>query len=180
VRTCPNCGHQNADTDNYCANCGTPLAKDDQVTSQQEPSAPSATETADTGAETQTGDASESLRRDETAASSTSGDATPSGPLTSSEPASPSQHTSSGSSLPPPVDLRPSGAGPSVEEEWRMSSLGPPPPRRRTWLWILVGLIGLCLLACVAFAVYIQTDSGAEWWSDIQTEAAEQATERAD
>jgi hypothetical protein len=43
-----------------------------------------------------------------------------------------------------------------------------------------MGLIGLCLLACVAFAVYIQTDSGAEWWSDIQTEAAEQATERAD
>ena len=61
-----------------------------------------------------------------------------------------------------------------------MSSLGPAPKRRRTWLWVLIGLIALCILVCVGFSVYIQTDSGSEWWSDIQTEAAERATEAGD
>lgn len=84
-------------------------------------------------------------------------------------------------SIPPPVDFRPSGSGLSVEDEWRMSSLGPPPKRkRRLWLWIIIGLIGLCILICVGFSIYVQTDAGSEWWEGFQTEVAEEATNAAD
>ena len=83
-------------------------------------------------------------------------------------------------SIPPPVEFRPVGQGPSVEDEWRMSSLGPPPKRRRIWLWVIIGLIALCMLICVGFAVYVQTDSGSNWWSDFQTQVADEATKAAD
>jgi hypothetical protein len=41
-----------------------------------------------------------------------------------------------------------------------MSSLPPealPPPRRRTWLWILLGLIGAIIICCCASAVWAST-----------------------
>ncbi len=81
--------------------------------------------------------------------------------------------------IPPPVDFT-AAPGASVEEEWRMSSLGPPPSRKRPlWLMILIGIIAVCLLACVALIGFSLTDTGQEWFSDIATEAAEQATEQA-
>jgi len=70
--------------------------------------------------------------------------------------------------------------GASVEEEWRMSSLGPPPSRKRPlWLMILIGLIAVCLLACVALIGFSLTDTGQEWIDDLSTQAAEQSTEQA-
>jgi hypothetical protein len=61
-----------------------------------------------------------------------------------------------------------------------MSSLGPPAkPKRRLWLWILIGLIALCLLVCVGLIGFSLTDTGQEWFEDLATEAAEQATEQA-
>jgi hypothetical protein len=69
----------------------------------------------------------------------------------------------------------------SVEEEWRMSSLGPPPSRKRSiWFWILIGLVGLCLISCVGLIGFSLTDTGREWIEGIATEAAEQATQQAD
>ncbi len=101
--------------------------------------------------------------------SSITSDSTPSTPPTSQPP----------SVIPPPVDFK-SPPGASVEEEWRMSSLGPPPKRKRPlWLMILIGLIAVCLLACVALIGFSLTDTGQEWFSDIATQAAEQATEQA-
>ncbi len=54
-----------------------------------------------------------------------------------------------------------------------MSNLGPPPRRKRSlWLWILLGILGLCLLACVGLVVFSVTDTGREWWENLATEAA--------
>jgi hypothetical protein len=61
-----------------------------------------------------------------------------------------------------------------------MSSLGPPPSKRRPiWLWVLIGLIALCLLSCVGLIGFSMTETGQNWIEDIATEAAEQATEQA-
>ena len=60
-----------------------------------------------------------------------------------------------------------------------MSSLGPPPPRRQIWLWVLIGIIALCLLVCVGLIGFSLTDTGQRWFEDLATEAAEQATEQA-
>ncbi len=61
-----------------------------------------------------------------------------------------------------------------------MSSLGPPArPKRRLWLWILVGFFALCILVCVGLVVFSLTDTGQNWIEDIATEAAQQATEQA-
>jgi hypothetical protein len=40
-----------------------------------------------------------------------------------------------------------------------MSPAGPlpEPPRRRTWLWVLLGVIGVCVLLCCAFFVWSAT-----------------------
>ncbi len=81
--------------------------------------------------------------------------------------------------IPPPVDFR-AAPGASVEEEWRMSSLGPPPKRKRPlWLMILIGIIAVCLLACVALIGFSFTSTGQDFFADIATEAAQQATEQA-
>ncbi len=86
---------------------------------------------------------------------------------------------SRGASIPPPVDFSPS-PGASVEEEWRMSNLGPPPKRKRSiWVWILIGVIALCVLSCVGLIGFSLTDTGQRWIEDLATEAAIQATEAA-
>ncbi len=81
--------------------------------------------------------------------------------------------------MPPPVDFAPP-PGASVEEEWRMSSLGPPPSRKRgIWVWILIGVIALCVLSCVGLIGFSLTDTGQRWIENLATEAAIQATEAA-
>lgn len=69
------------------------------------------------------------------------------------------------------------------DDEWRMSDLGPPPTRkRRTWLWIVIGILALMVLACCVFLYWVgYTDGGQEWFEGIATEAAEivEATEQA-
>lgn len=61
------------------------------------------------------------------------------------------------------------------DDEWRMSDLGPPPPRkRRTWLWIVIGILALMVIACCVFLYWVgYTDGGQEWFEGIATEAAE-------
>lgn len=62
-----------------------------------------------------------------------------------------------------------------------MSSLGPPPKRRRSiWLYILIGIVGLCLLSCVGLLIFSMTETGQNWINDLATEAAIQATNAAD
>jgi hypothetical protein len=48
-----------------------------------------------------------------------------------------------------------------------MSPAGPlpEPPRRRTWLWIVLGVIGACVLLCCGFLVWSGT-AGVGFWCD--------------
>ena len=104
--------------------------------------------------------------------------ATPAPPASKSTEPTPSPTSSP---MPPPVSFAPPQVAPSVDEEWRMSSLGPPAGRKRSiWLWILIGIIALCLLSCVAFIGFSMTDTGREWIEGVATEAAEQATNQAE
>lgn len=88
--------------------------------------------------------------------------------------------TPSSGPMPPPVDFQPA-TRPSVDEEWRMSSLGAPPkPKRSIWLYILIGILALCLLSCIGIVGFSMTDTGRDWINDLATEASNQATEAAD
>jgi hypothetical protein len=55
------------------------------------------------------------------------------------------------------------------------------PPRRRRSPWIVIplGCLGLCLLICIALAVWGATDSGQDFFEDLGTSVAEEATEQA-
>lgn len=78
---------------------------------------------------------------------------------------------------PQPIQPIPHEAAP--EGEWRMSNLGPPPkPKRRVWLWVIIGLIIACVLICVAFGIFLNTSTGSRWFSDLATEAAQKATQQ--
>ena len=68
-------------------------------------------------------------------------------------------------------------------DEWSMTDLGPAKPqRRRTWLWVLLGIMAVIIIACCVFGWWLTTDSGTVWFEGIATQAAEemnQATETA-
>jgi hypothetical protein len=93
------------------------------------------------------------------------------------------------SSIPPPVT--PSFARPTnewdqtnrepVDDEWKMSDLGPPPRnKRRKWLWVIVAILAFFVLACCGFLFWISaTDAGSTWFNDLATQVSEQATEAA-
>ncbi|HEX5499671.1 MAG TPA: zinc-ribbon domain-containing protein [Thermomicrobiales bacterium] len=96
---------------------------------------------------------------------------------TAPEPASappisaPPTNASQPATAPPvnPTDL------PPTHPEWRMSPPEPYEPRhkRRTWLWIALGIIAVCLVVCVALIVFVNTPPGRSF---IATQAALQAT----
>ena len=70
---------------------------------------------------------------------------------------------------------------PAFDPEWRMSDPGPlpEPRRRRAWVWVLLGIVGACLLVCIAFFIWASTDSGQATLEDWSTRVAEEA-ERAE
>ncbi len=151
--TCPRCGHENNEGDRFCANCGARLT----------PIAPPREEPPETSSVVTPGP----------------GAASPESP----EPTRPPERPEP-SRIPPPVT--PSFAsGPAreeVDEEWRMSSLGPPPrPRRRVWLWIIVALFAIVVIACCAFLFFVTaTDTGQEWFEGFATQVVEEATQQAE
>lgn len=55
--------------------------------------------------------------------------------------------------------------------------LEPPKKKRRLWLWIVLGVLGACLLFCCAVTIYASTDSGEQFFEDIGTRFADQLTE---
>jgi uncharacterized membrane protein YvbJ len=66
----------------------------------------------------------------------------------------------------------------SADPEWRMSPLPEEePPKRRTWLWVLVGLIVFCILLFCGFSIFVAyTDVGQDLMDNLATRAAEIAT----
>ncbi len=70
---------------------------------------------------------------------------------------------------------------PATAPEWRMSDAGPLPEsnrRRRTWLWVLLGILGACLLVCIGLLVWGNT-IGEGTISNLATRAASEATAKA-
>ncbi len=176
MTTCPNCGKEVPANDRFCSNCGTPLAPST--------SAPETTDDIETVEVNQSGD---TVEIDESAAEAldpTTPTSTPeSRGWTPPPPIAPSVSPSPGGrptgAIPPPVDFKPQSR-PSVDEEWRMSSLGPPPKRKRSiWLYLLIAILAICLLSCVGLIGFSMTDTGQRWIEDLATEAAQQATEAA-
>jgi len=156
LKTCPNCGHENQDDDRFCSNCGTRLTKTApaEETGLDAPQVP---------------------------------EPTPVPEIPPEEPEAPSSTRST--DIPP--QYTPPAAAPRNEwdlpdrepagENWTMSSLGPPPKRpRRTWLWIIVGILAIFVLACCIFFFWVSaTDSGGQWFNDFATEVSNKATEQA-
>ena len=71
-----------------------------------------------------------------------------------------------------------------LDDEWSMSNLGPAKPqRRRTWLWVLLGLVvALVLACCIGGWWLIFTDSGQNFIDNIeatQTAIVQNSTEPA-
>ena len=71
---------------------------------------------------------------------------------------------------------------PPTAPEWRMSDAGPlpePPRRRRTWLWVVLGVLGSCLLVCCIAIVWLNT-AGEDTFDDLATRVTEELTEEAE
>lgn len=82
--------------------------------------------------------------------------------------------------VPPPMSVPPSPA-PQAEPtpaaaEWRAVPVPPAPPRRRIWLWIVLGLLGACVLCCVGGIAWGATIGHGDL-QRLGTWAAERATE---
>jgi ferric-dicitrate binding protein FerR (iron transport regulator) len=149
---CPNCGHEITADDRFCSNCGARL---DAV-------APS------------TSDASDAIQPSD---GSTNDQGS-----TSQEPVLPTLGSRRNAWEVQRQQVRAAG-DPADDDDWKMSDLGPAPPRkRRTWLWIVIAILALMVLACCIFMYWVSyTDGGQDWFSGIATEAAEiiEATEQA-
>lgn len=153
---CPRCGNENLEGSKFCSNCGNSLTVVERPAVKDE----------------SIGDLPEPP------------DLAPSSP-------SPSRAEAQ---VPPPIPAprawspRPSAARneasvlPATAPEWRMSDAGPlpEPRRRRTWLWIVVGLLGACLLICVGLIIWGNTESGTRVLNDLATSVAEAATPQAE
>ena len=62
---------------------------------------------------------------------------------------------------------------------WQSTTGLPETPKkgRRVWLWIVIGILALCLAVCCGFGVWANTDSGRDTLSDWGTGIADYATE---
>lgn len=62
-----------------------------------------------------------------------------------------------------------------------MSPAGPlpDPPGRRRWVWIVLGILGACLLICVLIVVWgstIGSETLNQWATQVSDEATRQAS----
>ncbi len=75
---------------------------------------------------------------------------------------------------PPAADVPEDPAHP----EWRMAPLPEEEivQKRRTWLWVLGGIILLCILLFCGFSIFLMTPIGQDFANDLSTRAAEAAT----
>ena len=69
---------------------------------------------------------------------------------------------------------------PATHPEWRMSPPEPyvPVRKRRTWLWIVLGIVAACLAVCIALVVFVNIPPGRAFLDNLATQTALQATPR--
>jgi hypothetical protein len=80
-----------------------------------------------------------------------------------------------------PPQYSPSQAQPSVPGWPGSADFSPQPQKkRRTWLWIVLGVLGACLVLCCVMSVWASTDSGQNFVDDLGTRLADYQTETAD
>lgn len=162
---CSNCGQQLASNAKFCSSCGAPV---ESGAPRAGTSRPTSSER-DWGGYSQTTDSSP---RDE--------NPTPDPPSDSgNEP-----YAGGFANRKPTWEAEREQARAGVDDEWSMPNLGPPKPqRRRTWLWVLLGMIALVVIACCVGMFWILgTESGTQWFEGLATQAAEEiqrATETA-
>lgn len=193
MKFCTECGAPLAENNKFCANCGAriePQSTDTPSETSEEPltSAGSAAAAEPPKKDmsglppawmpppVQTGSGVR-LESGQSKANATAGDDTP---------ADTTSVSSAPAWMPPPVkssfggsvDDRPSGLS-GVDEDWKMSDLGPPPPpKRRLWIWIPLGVIAAVILCCLIFTVLSETVLE-DTFDRISTEVATDATEEA-
>lgn len=161
---CPNCGSSNPEGSRFCSNCGRALVADPPVGAQEPPvqsDPPPIVE--DPPAADSTVPASPPVDRPPVERW-TPPPPVPERPLAKRAPASSA----------PPSSL------PATAPEWRMSDAGPlpEPRRRRTWLWIVGGVLGACLLIGCLVIVWAST-IGSDTVNDFATRIAEEGTRNA-
>lgn len=176
--TCSNCGHELMPDVKFCSNCGAPVTTDTAAGSQE------------SAAERRERERREDFERawgsgnDEKAQESM-----PDEPVAESDQASDTydseQEYGSGFATKRStweIEREQLQTG-QIEDEWSMANLGPAKPaRRRRWLWVLLSMVIIAVLACCIFGWWLTTDSGTEWFEGIATQAAEEmdkATEAA-
>lgn len=161
---CSNCGQALAPEAKFCSNCGAPVNTGASSVSQSE------------------SDRERERREDfEKAWGGTSNSAksfTPP-PPPEEKPADPydeSAYEGGFSDRKPTWEIEREKLREEPSDEWAMFDLGPAKPRRRrTWLWVALGLIAFVFLACCVFMWWITaTDAGTEWFEGIATQAAEE------
>ncbi len=66
-----------------------------------------------------------------------------------------------------------------ADPEWRMASLPEEEvvQKRRTWLWVLGGLVLFCVLVFCGFSIFLMTPMGEGFANDLSTRAAEISTQ---
>ncbi|MCO5215129.1 MAG: zinc-ribbon domain-containing protein [Thermomicrobiales bacterium] len=64
-----------------------------------------------------------------------------------------------------------------LDDEWSMSDLGPAKPqRRRIWLWVVLGLVVIAVIACCVFGWWLLgTESGKEFMNNIEVQLTQTA-----
>ena len=163
---CSNCGHELAPDANFCPNCGAPV--DDSGASNT--SAPRGKSPLDSDRDWGGYSTGGEETREESAAPP---------PPPGNEP-----YTGDGgfADRKPDWEIERERLRSSSQDEWAMSDLGPPRGRpRRTWLWVLLGLIALVVIACCVAMWWITfTDSGIEWAEGIIATGEALATQTPD
>ena len=96
-----------------------------------------------------------------------------------SEPAPAPAPTPAFPAIPPQYDF---GRPPDGTPDWPAGPdfMRPPARKRRTWLWIVLGVLGACLVLCCALSVDASTESGEDFVNDISTRLADYQTETAE
>lgn len=170
---CSNCGHELAPDAKFCSNCGAPVQSGASV-------APGSPRESDRERERREdfqsawGGWSSSDDRPSTT------DADDAEPLEAprAEPQEPADEFSGGfaTDRKPTWEVERERLRGAPDDEWSMTNLGPAKPqRRRTWLWVLLGVIAFIVIACCVFGWWITgTESGQEWFNGVATQAAEE------